>query len=374
MNVLILADYRTPKSGNFIASILELGLTMRKSGNKVVYLFPENNQGGYTWSHWIEQNQFEVILFNEKQSDELKLQQIKQIVKEYYIDIIHSHFGYLNRLLLTKHRQIGKQMKLVFHDHMDFSEVGNLRKQKLSVMKYALLYRIFDAYVISVMQKKDKAYRLAGKRRHRYVANGLSLQRAEQDTRTRDELRAEIGVSSNEKLALFLGWDLHRKGLDVALKGIAKYRADAPNLKLGVIGAGRGKPSERTELFLRESGCNPNEDWIIYLNDYEDIFALNRAVDVYISASRAEAFSYGILEAISQNNPVVVSDIEGTSWSKEYNKCVPFINEDANDCSVALKTAVAMGKSESNYKMIISKYSNDVWCKKIIGIYEEIMK
>lgn len=184
MNVLILADYRTPKSGNFIASILELGLTMRKSGNNVVYLFPENNQGGYTWSHWIQQNKFEVMLFNEKQSDELKLQQIKQIVEEYQIDIIHSHFGYLNRFLLTKHRQIGKQVKLVFHDHMDFSEVGNFRKQKLSVMKFALLYRIFDAYVISVMQKKDKAYWLAGKKRHRFVANGLSLQRAEQDTRT----------------------------------------------------------------------------------------------------------------------------------------------------------------------------------------------
>ena len=30
MNVLIIADYRTPKSGNFIASLLDLGTVMCK--------------------------------------------------------------------------------------------------------------------------------------------------------------------------------------------------------------------------------------------------------------------------------------------------------------------------------------------------------
>ena len=54
MNVLIIADYRTPKSGNFIASVLDLGIAMRTQGHTVLYLFPDNHNGGYSWCRWIE--------------------------------------------------------------------------------------------------------------------------------------------------------------------------------------------------------------------------------------------------------------------------------------------------------------------------------
>ena len=96
---------------------------------------------------------------------------------------------------------------------------------------------------------------------------------------------------------LFLGWDMLRKGLDVAIKAVEAYRKTDPSLKLGVIGVGsNGKPSERAEQFLRSRGVDPNTEAVIYMHSYEDIFALNRAVDCYISSSRAEAYSYGILE------------------------------------------------------------------------------
>lgn len=372
MNVLIIADYRTPKSGNFIASILDLGLTMRKRGNSVVYMFPYNNNGGYSWGNWIKANQFQVILFDEMQSEETQLYQIKEIVEKNKIDIIHSHFGYLHRLLLINHRKIGKKVRLLFHDHMDFSENVSIRKQKIGVMKQALVYRIFDAYVISVMKKKDRAYWMAGKNRHWYIPNGLSLHRAEKDMRTRNELRQEIGVKSDEKLALFLGWSLHGKGLDIAVKGCEKYREKAPNLKLGVIGVGHGEPYGQTVDFLEKAGCNPYEDWILYLDDYEDIFALNRAIDVYISASRVDAFSYGILESISQDNAVVVSDIEGTSWSWDYSKCVPFKSENTDDCARALEQAMLLRNNKSNCEEIIKKYSIKNWCEKVINIYNNI--
>lgn len=373
MNVLIIADYRTPKSGNFIASVLDLGIAMRTQGHTVLYLFPDNHNGGYSWCRWIEKNNFKVILFDEKRTENEQLYHIRTIVSENHINIIHSHFGYLHRLLLTGHKKTGKDVKLLFHDHMDFSEKISIRKQKITLIKQAVSYRIFDAYVISVMEKKDRTYWPAGKKRHWYVANGLSLQRAERDLRTREELRAEIGVKSNEKLALFLGWDLHRKGLDIAVKAVKMYRKKQPDLKLAVIGAGRGMPYDRTVDFLEKYGCSPYEDWILYLNDYEDIFALNRAIDVYVSASRAEAFSYGILESISQDNPVVVSDIEGTSWAKKYDKCISFRNGDVAECARALEKALALRGIQSNYEDIINEYSSRIWCEKVISIYNKLL-
>ena len=38
MNILIAADYATPKSGNFVASVLELGIHLRENNDNVVQL------------------------------------------------------------------------------------------------------------------------------------------------------------------------------------------------------------------------------------------------------------------------------------------------------------------------------------------------
>ena len=40
-NILIMADYQAPKSGNFLASQLELGIRVRELGYTVVYAFPD---------------------------------------------------------------------------------------------------------------------------------------------------------------------------------------------------------------------------------------------------------------------------------------------------------------------------------------------
>ena len=100
---------------------------------------------------------------------------------------------------------------------------------------------------------------------------------------------------------------------------------------------------------------------------------LHRASDVYLSASRTEAFSYGILEAISQNVPVVVSDIEGTKWSWKYTKTIKFKGENINQCAKAIEKALEMRENESNRSEMLEKYHIDIWCKRIIDIYRKIV-
>ena len=371
-NVLIIANYRAPQSGNFIASLLDLGDTLCQEGSQAVYMFPDNGKG-YGWINWIESRGFQVFLLDDQLPEAETRKTIESIIRDYQIRLVHSHFGFLSRFLLQNHKALG--VELLFHDHMDFSELGSQRKQHLSTMKRGLMYRAYDAYCISVMEKKNRYYWTSGSKRHWYVPNGLSLQRAEQDLLSREERRAEIGVGNNEKLVLFLGWDMHRKGLDIAAKAVRKYRENDPSIKLGVIGVGKdGKPIEAAQGFLNSAGVDPFSDWIIYMHSYEDIFALNRAVDCYISSSRAEAFAYGILEAISQNTPVVVSDIEGTSWSWEYSNCFRYATEDVDECVCALKDAISKGRAPSNANDIAAKYGNGIWCERVIRIYQKILE
>lgn len=269
-NVLVMADYRTPCSGNFVASILELAEAMRKIGNEVCFLFPESrNGGGYSWSRWLEDCGFSVTLLSDQTPEEQVLTVLSDLIREHDIQIVHTHFG---------------------------------------------LYP-----------------------------------------------------------GLLLGWDKYRKGMDIAVKAVAEFRKTDPTLHLGIIGVGC-PPWQSTVDWIREqTGVDPSCGWLHFLNSYEDMFVCHRAVDVYLSASRKEAFSYGLLEAISQNTPVVVSDIEGTQWAGAYTKASMYPVEDVNACAEALRSALALGREPSNYEEITARYGIDLWCKRIMEIYTNML-
>lgn len=372
MNVLITADYRAPSSGNFIASLLELAESMRYAGHGICFLFPDNGKGGYSWSAWLAENGFSVQLMDMALSEKEKVAILEKIVADNKIDLIHSHFGFCHRILLTRQKDL-HNVKMLFHDHMDFSPEGNLRKQKLRTLIWSGLYRLKGVGVVSVMERKQKSYLLMPGKRNWYVPNALSLRRNVPRELTRAERRAQLGIGENQKLCLFLGWDMYRKGVDIAVKAVADLREKDPSVHLGLVGFG-GQPSEQALNWIRErTGIEPLCDWIHFFPSTEDMFSYHRAADAYLSASRKEAFSYGILEAISQNVPVVVSDIEGTAWAKEYSKCLCYSVEDAHACADAIETSLSRRAEPSNKDVLLERYGIDTWCRDMMKIYQHLL-
>jgi len=180
-----------------------------------------------------------------------------------------------------------------------------------------------------------------------------------------------LGISPEEKAVLFLGWDLRRKGLDIAIRAIERLRDRGENAVLAVIGLGKGGEvcTSAADYVSRTTNIDPHTAWIRYLDAEEDMFSVHRAADVFLSSSRSEAFSYGIIEAISQNVPVVVSDIKGTGWSWEYDKAFVYPVEDDLACADAIEKAIEAGASPSNRDSLCSKYSIEKWCNRIISAY-----
>lgn len=92
-----------------------------------------------------------------------------------------------------------------------------------------------------------------------------------------------------------------------------------------------------------------------------------------MSASRTEAFAYAILEAISQNVPVVASDISGTRWCYKYSKSFKFPSGDHIRCAEQIIKASSCRDNPSNYKEITNKYNIDSWAKKVIAVYNQML-
>lgn len=371
MNILIAADYGTPASGNFVASCVELGRILKIGGSTLTFIIKENNntRSETSWVHWLEREGHRVYLTKYPLQQEEALVFLKQVITAHKIDILHIHFGMFHRLAVSNSKSLG--VKVVVHDHMDFPAGANLRKEILRCLAYSLVYRINGVAVVSVNPNKNQAYALA---KHWYVPNGLSMIRNVPESISREQMRLELGLVPEDKICLFLGWDLRRKGLDIAVTAIAKLREENPHMLLAVVGVGIPPSQNCLEFLSGTTNVDPHSPWIRYWPSREDMFAYHRAADVYLSASRSEAFSYGILEAISQNTPVVASDIKGTSWCHSYDKAVIYPTENPSACAQAIRQSLKLGQSQSNADKIVCDYSIEKWCNQMLDVYRKMLK
>jgi glycosyltransferase involved in cell wall biosynthesis len=129
--------------------------------------------------------------------------------------------------------------------------------------------------------------------------NGVDVGHFRPDAARRAELRARRRVGSDDVVALFVGGDWGRKGLDVVLRALGDVRLRRLPVKLWVVGSGdvaaaRGRAGElgvadRVEFF----GAVP------------DPAAWYSAADVFVLASAYEATPLSLLEAAASGLPLI---------------------------------------------------------------------
>lgn len=361
MNVLILGDYRTPCSGNFIGSLHDLAKRFQNSNiGKLVFVFPEEKQ----WIKLLRLPNCKTYFVEPDTND--SIDKIKKIVEEESIDLIHIHFGFMQRKIAETFGG-SNNIRIVIHDHMDYVVDDIMTKVLARQVLSSLYYRLKNVSIISVMAKKSKGYFLLGKRNY-YIPNGLSYTRNVDTNTDIEELREKLDLKQ-KKVCLFLGWNPKGKGIDIAIQAAQKLYREDKSWVLAVVGYGEKPTVEVIKNLEQLSGVYGFEAFVKFLPSTEDMFSYHKMADVYLSASRKEAFSYGLLEAISQNTPVVASDIEGTKWANEYNKYFEYATENAEACKNAVLKAYDMIAAESNNSKITEKYSIDLWIDSILKVY-----
>ena len=365
MNILIAASYKASKSGNFIPSLLELGLALRRQGDNVCFLFPESENAlkDHSWRGWLEEQGFSVYLINRDAPADILIDQLLEIIQCNQISILHTHFGIFEKIIRKNRRRL--PVKILIHDHFGFEYPF---KQVIRNLVKSILFRLLGIDVVCVNKSVASSFLFT---RHWYVPNGLSFKRNLEYSQSREECRAALKIHDEEKVCLILGWDLDRKGMDIAVKAVGECQSKGHNTVLCIVGFGSG-PKEKVLRYIRERGIDPHSPWIRYWDDTEDIFAYHRAADVFLSSSRMEGFPYGVLEAISQNTPIALSDIEATKWASSYDLAFPYPVEDPSACADSIIKGIQAGRSPSNYESIINEYSIENWYQSIISIYHKL--
>jgi glycosyltransferase involved in cell wall biosynthesis len=123
-----------------------------------------------------------------------------------------------------------------------------------------------------------------------------------------NSLRDELGLGSNEALAVTVGSLTECKDHDNLLKAILRVQEVGAAVQFLIVGGGSAEAEAALHVRIRELGI---EQSVRYLGFRQDVQRILNGSDLLVLPSRHEAFPLVILEAMAVGKPVVATDCGG---------------------------------------------------------------
>jgi UDP-glucose:(heptosyl)LPS alpha-1,3-glucosyltransferase len=203
------------------------------------------------------------------------------------------------------------------------------------------------------------------------IPNGVNPKECFFTKKERMKLREKLGFSKDDKILLFVGRNLKRKGLEYVLKSLPMVKEK--NMKLIICGG----DDEYHRGIVRELN---QEDRVIFVGDVKNVPEYCAIGDVFVFPTFYEGFSFATLEAAASGLPVIAAVANGTEDLIENGKN-GFLLKDRKPETIANKInqlfeddnlRARMGKNAR--KTILEKYSFDKIAKQILEVIDEVVK
>jgi glycosyltransferase involved in cell wall biosynthesis len=370
--IIQLADYGGSYAGNFIASLIFLNNILNKSNWRQVLLFTNIAKN----RAWIESLiKLEIpIYFVSKNSRLMLVKRVNEIVRRENGQILHTHFTTFD-FPAWMVKQIRKNNNLlcevIWHVHSPAPRRSSISNR---IKDFIRFYVARDVYKIVVSQGGLQNLLERGLSLHKthVIPNGIDLKRAVQTTETKESICHQFSLDKDSLTLLQLGWDPIGKGVDISLSALEELRNCNFNIQLLLVG------TERLQRYIAEFYGASIPSWLKILPFTEHIANYFQVADVFVTASRAEGFSYAVGEAMYYGLPVISSDIRGLEWAHSSPGVVFFPNQDVKGLINAITNVTTWPYHKKNKlifynkELIRNQYSVNIWGKKIVGIYENI--
>jgi glycosyltransferase involved in cell wall biosynthesis len=135
--------------------------------------------------------------------------------------------------------------------------------------------------------------------------NGVDSVRFRPDCHRRAEVRKSCGASEADIIALFVGGDWHRKGLELAIEGVAGARQRGAGVTLWVVGDG-----DRAHFAAIAENAGIGQ-YVLFLGPTSEPERFFSAADMFVFPTAYEAFSLVGLEAAASALPIIAPKVNG---------------------------------------------------------------
>jgi glycosyltransferase involved in cell wall biosynthesis len=184
------------------------------------------------------------------------------------------------------------------------------------------------------VQRDLLAYYDIGKAPLRIIPNAADTARFKPcNPEQRRQWRFQNGIPENDVLAVFVGGEWRRKGLDLAIEALG--RISRKNVRLLILG--KDAEQARFEALASEAGVRERVNFLGFRNDVTEAMG---ASDVFLFPSWYEAFSLATIEAAACGLPILATKINGAEDFVEPGETGFFIEHDPEQIATVLERLV----------------------------------
>jgi len=185
--------------------------------------------------------------------------------------------------------------------------------------------------------------------------------------RRRAEARARFGYEDEDRVLLFVGNELERKGFDTLLEAVGLL--EDPKVKL--LGAGHVAPdAEKYRSLTERLGLTDRVRW---LGSSSDVALLHAAADAFVLPTRYEPWGLVIVEALGSGLPVVTSQLAGAALVVDEAETGRLLRDPENPAELAEALRWALSGAPARAATIAASVRDYTWAR-VIARYEAVLR
>jgi len=232
------------------------------------------------------------------------VRRLARFARERQADLLHAH-QYTPFFYARAPGWIGRRPPVLFTEHGRF--YPDLPNRKRMVFN-RLFLRPVDRVVAVGESVKRALINNEGIPASRIdvIYNGVRLDDFSSDAATREAVRAELGLSSTDRVAVLVARLDYLKDHSTALRTAERVRQQLPNFRLLLVGEGPERPKIEAEIAARNLG-----DCVRGLRT--DVRRLLSASDAFLLTSISEGIPVTLIEAMGAELPVVATAVGGVA-------------------------------------------------------------
>lgn len=296
-----------------------------------------------------------------------------RLVREGRFDVVHAHLTYAATWGALVSRITGVPCVATLHTGPVEGPAWSAHSVRERLLAFTLNRWCAAVVLVSEAARAQHAQRgrLAG---HNVcvIHNGVDVDAFARGQRAR--VRAELGLAEGQPTLLCVSALRKGKGLEVVLRATALLAARWPELRLLI--AGEGALRERLREQARDLGIESRVLWLGLRRDVADLLA---AADVFVLASREDAFPTVLLEAMAAGRPVAATRVGGIPEIVEDGETGLLVGPgdpealaDAVD-TVLRDPALAVALGQAGRGRARARFSTALWMQRLLGLYAGVV-
>jgi len=245
------------------------------------------------------------VIESQKPFDLQVQKQVKQLIMDEEIQIVHAHGSRAASNVLYTIKQIHIPFIYTVHG-WSFHDDQSFLVRKLRSWSEKLICHYANDVICVSQSNADTGREVFGLKSAHVIENGINLKRFNPDLKFKD-LRREFGFSDSDFVVSFVARCTLQKNPIDFLKAIKT--AHEKNSRIKGLFVGEGDMDVEVDRFI---GDNQMHDYVFRSAFRTDVPDLLNCMDVYCLPSLWEGLSIALLEAMAMGKAIIATPTDGT--------------------------------------------------------------